>query len=304
MEKYNKLIAEAKQAYRLKKHDKAVRLYEEAFKEMIIVEDLIDLGLLYLDNKTPVKAKEAFKAIIDVFPDSPQGHYGLGLAYEQLGKKDYAEESYLKAIKVDYTFAQAYFNIALIADDNNDEQKTYDYYKKTLLYNPEHFWANLNLGSLYEKNNYLDLALTHTLKAYKINPKEKMVTFNLGVIYGKLGNFEKAVKYYKEELKKPKCYFMTHLNIALIYKDIYGDLTNSRQFLLEGISRFKDNTTLWYNLGCVYALMKDYENAKNCLFYAVIKNPDLFNTVNEDEELIAFRDTDYYHELVLNIKHN
>ena len=90
---------------------------------MIIVEDLIDLALIYLDNKMPVKALEAFQSLVDVFPDSPQGHYGLGLVYEQLGKSDLAEEAYLEAVKRNPAFAQAYFNIALLADDNNDEKK-------------------------------------------------------------------------------------------------------------------------------------------------------------------------------------
>ncbi|MCK9536223.1 MAG: tetratricopeptide repeat protein [Bacilli bacterium] len=302
MDKYNELIAQAKQAYRQQKMDEAARLYEEAFKEMVIVEDLIDLALIYLDNKMPVKALSAFQAIIDVFPGSPQGYYGLGLAYEQLGKRDLAEEAYLNTIKNDHTFAQAYFNIALLADDDGNEQKAYDYYKKTLIYNSEHFWANLNLGSFYEKNNYLDLALQHTLKAYKINRQEKMVTFNLGVIYGKLGDYESALKYYKEEAKKSNCYLMTHLNIALIYKDVYSDYKISRRYLLEGIARFKDNTALWYNLGCLYALLKDYENAHNCLYYAVIKKPDLQQMINEDEELVDFRKTNYYFNLLKKIK--
>lgn len=302
MNRYEELIGKARAAYRENKIDEAIRLYEDAFREMIIVEDLIDLALIYLDNKMPVKALEAFQSLVDVFPDSPQGHYGLGLVYEQLGKSDLAEEAYLEAVKRNPAFAQAYFNIALLADDNNDEKKAYDYYKKTLLYDPDHFWANLNLGSFYEKKNYLDLALKHTLKAYEVNPGEKMVTFNLGVIYGKMGDHETALRYYKEETIKPDCYPLTYLNIALIYKDAFGDYEKSRYYLLEGISRFKDNTALWYNLGCLYAVTLDYQNAYNCFLYALIKKPRLRDTLAADEELAAFRESPFYDELLKSVK--
>lgn len=302
MSKYKELIAQARIAYQEKRLDEAIRLYEDAFREMVVVEDLIDLALAYLDNKMPVKALKAFQSLIEVFPDSAQGYYGLGLVYEQLGKADLAEESYLKAVKIHPAFAQAYFNIALLADERNDERKAYDYYKKTLLYDPGHFWANLNVGSIYEKNNYLELALNHTLRAYEANPEEKMVAFNLGVIYARLGDHEQAVKYYREEIGKKECYQAAYLNIALIYKDVYKDRKTSRQYLLEGISRFKDNTSLWYNLGCLYALDGDYPNAHNCFLYALVKQPELRETLEADEELMDFRSSPFYEDLLKSIK--
>ena len=179
---------------------------------------------------------KAFQSLIEVFPDSAQGYYGLGLVYEQLGKADLAEESYLKAVKIHPAFAQAYFNIALLADERNDERKAYDYYKKTLLYDPGHFWANLNVGSIYEKNNYLNWRSTTRYRAYEANPEEKMVAFNLGVIYARLGDHEQAVKYYREEIGKKSVIKPPISTSPLIYKDVYKDRKTSRQYLSEGIS--------------------------------------------------------------------
>ena len=302
MSKYEDLVKQARIAHEKMQLEEAISLYEKAFEEMIMVDDLVDLGLVYLDSKNPYKAITVFESVIKVFPTFPYGYYGLGLAYEEIGNHEQAVKSYEKAIERDITFAQAYFNIALIADDNNDTKKAYDYYKKTLLYNPNHFWANLNLGSFYEKNNYIDLALYHSQKAYQINPKEKMVAYNLGVIHGKLKEYEKAINFYLEEMEKPNSYLLAYLNIGLIYKDIYKDFEKAKYYYLLGIKKDKDNSTLWYNLGCLYIWNNDYDNGYNCLLYANIKDPTIKEYMEKDEELSNFRNTQYYDKLLKAIR--
>jgi tetratricopeptide (TPR) repeat protein len=211
-------------------------------------------------------------------------------------------KAYEQAIELDRTFYDAYFNIALMAEEEGDEQKAYDYYKKTLLYAPDHFWANLNLGSFYEKRDYLELALEHTERAYRIDPKEKMVAYNLGVVYGKMKDFEKAKKYYLEEISKSNGYILAYSNLAIIYKDAEKDFKKARYYYLQGISKDKDNTLMWYNLGCLYVLMNDYENANNCLLYANMRDKTIFSYMEKDEELKEYRLTDSYSELLKKIK--
>jgi len=105
-------------------------------------------------------------------------------------------------------------------------------------------------------------------------------------------------------LKKENGYHMTYLNIALLYKDIYSNYEKSQYFLLEGISKYKDNVDLWYNLGCLYAIKEDYSNAINCFYYAAIKEPKIITTIEEDSELISFIKKGYYKELLEKIKQN
>jgi tetratricopeptide (TPR) repeat protein len=180
MNRYQNLINQARDAFKKQEYATAIGYYEDAFEEKIILEDLIDLGLVCLTNSNPLKAHNVFLEAVELFPNSPLGYYGVGMVNEELGKLDEALKYYEEAIKQDHTFSEAYFSIALILEDQNDDKKAYDYYKKTVLYNPDHFWGNLNLGAFYEKNGYIDLAIEHTLKAYEINPNEKMVAYNLG----------------------------------------------------------------------------------------------------------------------------
>ena len=236
--KYSDIIQHAKRARAKGDYEKSINLYQEAFKQKIMVEDLVDLGLVHLDHKEPLKAISIFTDVISEFPNLAFVHYGLGIAYEEIGKKDEAIRCYKQAISIDESLADAYFSLALLADEANDEKAAYDHYKKTLLYEPDHYWANLNLGSIYEKDNYLELALEHTLNAYRKNPKEKMVAYNLGVISMKLQRFEDAIKYYQEEIEKDG-HPLSYLNLGLLYKDIYQDLEKARYYYLAGYLNIK-----------------------------------------------------------------
>ena len=127
-----------------------------------------------------------------------------------------------------------------------------------------------------------------------------MVSYNLGVIYGKQKNYEKAKKYYLEEIEK-EGYILAYLNIALLYKDIYRDYESARYYYLRGIEKDKDNAVLWYNLACVYLITNDYENGYSCLLYALMRDPSLKDFMLEDEELAYFIKSSYYEKLLKQI---
>lgn len=302
MDRYEDLIAQAKLAHKQNRFADAIAFYEQAFEDKIIVEDMVDLGFVYLDDKNPFKAVSIFEDLIEVADDYPLNFYGLGLALEEVGRKQDAIKAYEMVVKIDPTFSDVYFNLALIYEDLEDEEKAFAYYEKTLQNNPNHFWGNLNIGSYYEKKDKLDLALTHTLKAYHINQHEKMISYNLGVIYGRLKQYDKALVYYKEELTKPHPFILAYMNIGLIYKDAHHDYQKALYYYLEGISKDKDNATLWYNLGCLYVVMNDENNAYHCFLYATIKDESLFKYMESDEELITFRKTTWFSKLMENRK--
>jgi tetratricopeptide (TPR) repeat protein len=302
MNRYQELINDAKDASLKGNYDKAIELYEEAFQDTILVEDLIDLGVIYLDNRIPLKAIDAFQAVIETFPDIAYGYYGYGLALEALNKIDEALSYYELALKKENDFYEAYFAIALIADEAKDDKKAYEYYSKTLLYNPKHYWANINIGSFYERNNYLELALTHTERAYKQNIGERMVAYNLGVINAKLMKYDDAVKYYLEEISLEEPYILAYLNLALLYKDVYKDYKSARKYYIEGISKDKDNSTLWYNLACLYALENDFDNTYSCLLYAIIRDRTIINYMITDNELNEFKLSSFYEKLLISVK--
>ncbi|HHZ11340.1 MAG TPA: tetratricopeptide repeat protein [Acholeplasmataceae bacterium] len=294
--RYHELIESAREARRKGNFREAIEYYREAFSKKVLVQDLVDYALVHLDNNQPQQAIEILEDVSEVFPEIPELHFYLGMAHEQIGQKEEAARNYLEAVHQDPSFSDAYFCLALLADDADDEELAAEYYKKTLLYDPDHYWANLNLGSHYERTDRLELALAYTRKAHEINPDEKMAAYNLGVVYGKMGKFEEAEKYYLEEIRKGG-YALAYLNLALLYKDCFHDYEKAKYIYLEGISKDKDNATLWYNLACVYALLNDFENCYSCLLYALVRDPKLKEFMLLDEELRTFMESPYYEKL-------
>ncbi len=301
MEKYERIVAAAKKAYRNNNLLKAAELYEMAFTEQVRVEDVLHLGAIYLDLKKYNQAIKIFEEVVSVQKDNYLAYYGLGSCYNDLGKTDLAIDYFKKAIEINPEYSDAYFGIALILDYLDDPECEY-YYLQTLKYENKHYWANTNLGPFYDKKGEYERALKYTLKAYEINPKGKLVAFNLGVIYSKLKDFDKSLEFYKLEIKRDKPHLTAYLNLGLLYKDIYNDFEMAKQTYLEGISVDKDNADIWYNLGCLYALNDDLENAYNCLLYANIRDYKLKEFMESDPELEEFRKTEEYKKLIETIK--
>lgn len=294
---YKEKIQQAQKHSQSQEFDRAIEVYKEAFKEQATLNDLMDLGLIYLEIGDFQEAKQVFNTIISYDYTFDRAYYALALICEEFNDSAGAIKYYLEAIKYNSKFDAAYFNIAGIYDESGQEEKAFEYYKKTLFINFRNFWAHVNIGSLYERHNMNELALKHTLMAYEINPNEKKVCFNLGVIYSKLKDYNNALKYYNEELKKEDHYQMTYLNLGLLYKDVYQDLNQAKITYIAGIKRDNKDFNLWFNLACLYALLEDFQETYSCLLYAFLLEPKIQDDINNDPELARFRDSSYYLKL-------
>lgn len=301
MNKYETLVQRARQAYKNEQLENAAKLYEEAFLEKVHLNDLMHLGAIYIDLKKYNKSIQIFKDLISIQDDNFLAYYGLASCYNDLGRSDEAIEAFKEAIRVKPDYSDAYFGIGLLLDYKDDDECE-KYYLKTLEYEPSHYWANANLGPFYERKENYELALFYSKNAYEVDPNGALISFNLGVINSKMKNYDEAIKFYKDELTKENPFIDTYLNLGILYKDIYKDYNEALIYYLEGISKDKDNVNLWYNLGCLYVLMNDYDNAYNCLLYANLKDLKLRDYMEKDLELVEFRKTNKYADLLKTIK--
>ena len=126
----------------------------------------------------------------------------------------------------------------------------------------------------------------------------KMVAYNLGVIYARFGKYEEAIQCYKQEISKEDGYYHAYYNLGIIYKDIYQDYEQAKLYYLQGISKNKENYLCWYNLGCVYALSQNFQEATNCIYYAIYHYPKLINDIEEDKDLSEYRKSEEYPRLL------
>ena len=68
------------------------------------------------------------------------------------------------------------------------------------------------------------------------------------------------------------------------------------------LERDKEDYNTWYNLGCLYSIIKDFKNAFDCFKIIKYKKPDFISGMANDNDLVEFRQTDYYKEILEGIK--
>lgn len=283
MAKYDKLVKKAKKSFDEKNYSDAILYFEEAFNEKILYEDLWTLGIAYYFSDRYEAALECFKIFEENQPLDANVFQVIGDIYLDLGKKELGLEYLLKAIENGNEKGN-YFRVGLIYNELKDEDKEFEAYKKGVLVEPDHFWMNTNLGSLYDKRGNQEKFLEYSLHAYEIDKTQKVVSYNLGIAYANMGDYEQAIKYYLEEISKEDGVIDAYLNLGLIYhyRDDGGE--KAKYYYLKGIEKDKDNSSLWYNLGCLYVLEKDYKNANNCFLYACLKDYKIYDYLLKDTD--------------------
>lgn len=297
---YNELISKAREYISQNNIIEALKVYEEAFEINVLPDDLVDAGFLYLENKNYNEAYDAFAIVEKALPKHSRAKYALGLWYEEKDDIDKAIFYLEKAIELDNTCSEYLFDLGRLYDQKGLDMLAMLKYIDAINYGKDPFWACLNLGSLYERNNMLDLALKYCLQAYKIDPSKKMIAYNLGVIYYRLGNLEEALKYYLKETEKPDRYNLVFYNLGVLYKD-KKDYETAKYYYLQCIKNDKDNFNCWYNLACCYALLHNFSETTNCLFYAVTKNEILKTSILTDIDLTEYIKSNEYLELIKKI---
>lgn len=294
---YNFLIDKAKEFVENREFEKAIDYYQEAFMLEIQMQDLYEYGYLYMDLEKYALAREVFLSLIDIYPNEKGAYYALGLIYEELRIQNEAIDMYLAALKIEPRYVQCIFNLANIYLDQEDFKEAKSRFHQILTIEPDHYWTNLNLGSLYEQEGNFELAKRHTLKAQEIDDTQAMLHYNLGVIYTKEGNITKAIEEYTKELTKTNPYELTFRNLALLFKET-KQFQKAKLILLEGIKSLKDDLSLWYNLGCIYALEDKFQDAYEAFVIAASLNYKILNDIKKDKELESFLESNEYVQLI------
>ena len=82
LEEYRLKIEKAREAYYNGNLQMSIRLFEEAMEEVADENDVLDLGLLYMESGDFLRAKELIDSIIERFSSHPRVYYCLGYILE------------------------------------------------------------------------------------------------------------------------------------------------------------------------------------------------------------------------------
>lgn len=148
--------------------------------------------------------------------------------------------------------------------------------KECLLLNPQSYYPYVLMGNLFlDKKQYKE-ALPYFKKGYSVE-NQKLVESTLGFTYFQLHEFEKAKEWFVRSIGKEKTNPVDWFNLALAeykcgnlhaVKSLTEQINSSITFdFLEEISGFE--------VGVLFFLLKDYQNATSCLIKQGIHRIDL-----------------------------
>ena len=97
-------------------------------------------------------------------------HFGIGEAWQKLGKLEEAIDAYNKAISFKPDFAEAYNNIGIVLVDQGKLEEAMDAYNRALAIKPDYAEAYNNMGNALQEQGKLEEAIEAYKKALVVKP--------------------------------------------------------------------------------------------------------------------------------------
>ena len=178
-----------------------------------------------------------------------------GLKYFQQENYEQAENCFLESLRLAPGRLSIIRNLISVYIKNNQKKKL-DIFLETnkRLYNEKEVLFGLAFNFFYKKNYIKSIEICKKLlidKEYK-NSIEDLLASN----YKKQKNFLKALKIYKNKLKKNKNY-LTYYNIGNLFSDL-GRVKTAYYYFEKSLKLKKDNSTLW-NISLCALKLKNFK---------------------------------------------
>lgn len=144
--------------------------YYSAYVEMGVMHDQIKSDL----------ALEYYNSALDIFPESQEALYNVGMYHQTRGQIDEACAAYRKLNELDSTWADPFYNqgyIHLVITGELDS--SIYYFTKAVDCDPEYYQALNNLGLAYETKGDIENAKKYYSKAIDANPDFQLAKDNL-----------------------------------------------------------------------------------------------------------------------------
>jgi tetratricopeptide (TPR) repeat protein len=198
-ENYQAKLKLAKAYQRIKKTNKAVKIYEEVLaKDSLNLVLKYQLGKLYLAAKKGDKAIITFKELIKDDPLNAHYSYQLGIGYALKKDRNRMINSFLDTYAKDATHFNAVLRLATSFNKLKEIDSTQIFVKKGLGLDSNHIALNkLKVNQLYRDKKYVE-AIPFLLKLDTISKNDTFPTSMLGRTYYNLDSLDKADIYFKK----------------------------------------------------------------------------------------------------------
>lgn len=216
---------------------------------------------------------------LQVTPNSPIAHNGMGLILAGQGRLDEAIVQYQKALEYVPNFTVALNNLgnALILQGRLDDAQVQ--FEKILAADPESAIAQNNLGNICFQKGDFDEALLRFKKAIEINPHYSDAYYNLGNVYFQQRQFDDAVDQYRKaiELKPDSARAHDNLGNAYVQQHRMEEAVTEYQ---TALAIEPGNVKINNNLGTTYLQMRQIGKAIEQYQKTLAIDPNYFKAYN------------------------
>ena len=275
---------------KLAKLDEAIEVLEKHLKvDPRSAPARVSLGHAYLQAREYQKAREAYRAALEIHADIPRAQFGLATALARLGQPDesrQAMEKYkeleanklevrtnlrsrfddLGAMCVDFAVSFTYASRVCLAHGDLAEAERLCRRAATL--DPNNTQCRIQLASLYQQTNRGEEALRVCRQLTEIEPENLGYHLNLGIMYGNLGRFQDAEEALREVIRLAPESAEGSVALARLYLRTGRKLAEATRLAQEAV-RTSPNAPSYALLSQAHAANREHAEAISAIEKAI-----------------------------------
>jgi serine/threonine protein kinase/lipopolysaccharide biosynthesis regulator YciM len=240
-------------------------------------------------EKTYDKAIEAFKGLLDLYPEDTRANHNLGRLFYFLEQWDEAIRRLEVAVKYKTEFVGTYTILASCYR----AQEMYEKARETLEYYITNFKDEGNirqaLARLYMEKGELDIALAEADKAFILEPGAYENLLEKGDIYLFKGDLGEAEQQYQKlmNLKEPAAQAWSLQRLALLYK-LQGKFEQAKKISLQAVElAMRFGQKMW--ISRFLWLLADIDYASGNPEIALKECEQALNIARESDDIFVIR---------------
>ncbi|XP_075008535.1 tetratricopeptide repeat protein 6 [Calonectris borealis] len=256
-----------------KKTKDAVRSFKKAMKLLMTSAKILPntfeaaemyylTGLCYMEQKSILKARDAFSMAIRLHSSYPDAFYQRGLCRMQLREAKCIRD-FNRALALCPSHFQAYMSRAAYYGSKGRYSKAILNCNEAIKILPNSVQAYFYRGTLKYQNKTFKAAIEDLSKTIALNKTCILAYYNRAVCYNQIKDFRKALKDYAIllllELSK-EIAFKVLINRGLLYMEL-GDYANACEDFKEAMLLSPDDSQIFQAIGLCYHRLHEFEEA-------------------------------------------
>jgi tetratricopeptide (TPR) repeat protein len=258
-------------------------------------------GELLLEANRAGEAADVFESLTAIDGESFDGHYGLGVALQRLGREGAAIEAFQKALRIDPRNPKTYLRLSEVDPAQaegwlrralalHEDRGIVDRLAQVLLQSgkggearalleglaakaPKDALAAYNLGQLLLAEGEPESALVELRRAASLSPSDPDVHQAVGNALVLLGRREEAIASFERALQLAPCFAAAQANLGAAYAEL-GRLAEAASALEKAVACDPDYASGFRNLAAIRLQMGNLDGAVAALKEALRASPN------------------------------